>query len=591
MATTVKISALTPATSISGSEEIEIVQSGASKSATASQIYSPLVSDLANSSDAAKGAALVGYKGRTVRARLSDCVSVKDFGAVGDGVNDDAAAVQAALNASTSRTLVFPTGTYKFDTAVVGDGSQLVMYEAGVATTGSSLTGVQRVAFKNGLGALVDIRRTVRAPTGVSGAITNINSGKGDNTTFIGVSGGYFQSRDESDVDATSKGVLYGLQLSVVPRVIRDNIPYDDATGLVVRNDADVSGSRATDALYVGRNSSTFPNDEQEWITGCTIGANVGYGYRTTGANYTGFNAAGRMIGTAGNGFSFIADPTIQSTVTTAAQIFRSEPATQAASFTLTSLRHFTASQGTLGASSAVTNQTGFLASSSLSGATNNYGFVSQVPNNSGCWNFYASSDAKNWFAGQTLISSAATAITSAGGVSGSLQVAGTTGAKSAANFGRFSNDVNGPSILFSKSRGTTVGANGVLSSGDVLFSIEAGGDDGAAQVAAARVTAAVDATPGSGSMPGRLTFLTTPSGSTTPAERMRLDNKGNVIVGLGTVANGATDGFLYIPSTASAAPSGTPTAYSGRNPMVLDAANLRLYINVAGTWRYAALT
>lgn len=43
---------------------------------------------------------------------LADSVSVKDFGAVGDGTTDDTAAIQAAVSASYHRTLLFPNGVY-----------------------------------------------------------------------------------------------------------------------------------------------------------------------------------------------------------------------------------------------------------------------------------------------------------------------------------------------------------------------------------------------------------------------------------------------------------------------------------------------
>lgn len=50
----------------------------------------------------------------TVQAKLRETVSVKDFGAVGDGVTDDTAAIQAAIDhASTcNKSLIFPEGQY-----------------------------------------------------------------------------------------------------------------------------------------------------------------------------------------------------------------------------------------------------------------------------------------------------------------------------------------------------------------------------------------------------------------------------------------------------------------------------------------------
>lgn len=51
---------------------------------------------------------------RTIQARLQDLVSVKDFGAMGDGVTDDTAAIQAAMNwlATNGGELYAPPGTY-----------------------------------------------------------------------------------------------------------------------------------------------------------------------------------------------------------------------------------------------------------------------------------------------------------------------------------------------------------------------------------------------------------------------------------------------------------------------------------------------
>ena len=53
---------------------------------------------------------------RTVQSRLRDFVSVKDFGAVGDGVIDDTAAIQAAIDASDG--VYFPSGTYRINSKI-----------------------------------------------------------------------------------------------------------------------------------------------------------------------------------------------------------------------------------------------------------------------------------------------------------------------------------------------------------------------------------------------------------------------------------------------------------------------------------------
>lgn len=85
------------------------------------------IADLANSSDPSKGDALVGFRqsnaggnltgsvGKTVHQKLQEVVSVKDFGATGDGVTNDTIAVQAAIDAlaSTGGVLHFPPGEYR----------------------------------------------------------------------------------------------------------------------------------------------------------------------------------------------------------------------------------------------------------------------------------------------------------------------------------------------------------------------------------------------------------------------------------------------------------------------------------------------
>jgi hypothetical protein len=63
---------------------------------------------------------------RTLSAKLAESVSVKDFGAVGNNIADDTAAIQAAIDAvkNTGVKLVIPAGNYKItDTIKIGYGN------------------------------------------------------------------------------------------------------------------------------------------------------------------------------------------------------------------------------------------------------------------------------------------------------------------------------------------------------------------------------------------------------------------------------------------------------------------------------------
>lgn len=92
-----------------------------------------LAAELANTSNIALGDALVGFKqtyalgimpgavGKTLNNKLQDLVSVKDFGAKGDGTTDDTASIQAAINLACTYggNVYLPAGTYKISAALV----------------------------------------------------------------------------------------------------------------------------------------------------------------------------------------------------------------------------------------------------------------------------------------------------------------------------------------------------------------------------------------------------------------------------------------------------------------------------------------
>jgi hypothetical protein len=89
-----------------------------------------------------------------------------------------------------------------------------------------------------------------------------------------------------------------------------------------------------------------------------------------------------------------------------------------------------------------------------------------------------------------------------------------------------------GQVIRFRKSRGS-IGSPTLVSSGDILGQFNFMGYDGATFQNAAMIIGVADGPPGGGSMPGRLSILTTPSGSTGSVERLAVTNNGNVGIGV----------------------------------------------------------
>jgi hypothetical protein len=147
------------------------------------------------------------------------------------------------------------------------------------------------------------------------------------------------------------------------------------------------------------------------------------------------------------------------------------------------------------------------------------------------------------------------------------------------ATISRFLNDANQQRLEFVKSRSTTIGsAATIVQSGDVLGEINFQGADGTAFVQAASISATVDGTPGTNDMPGRLVFNTTADGASSPTERMRIDNAGNVGIGtaspsalLNVVANTSTDALRITQTGAGNSLVVEDSANPDSTPFVVD--------------------
>jgi hypothetical protein len=109
--------------------------------------------------------------------------------------------------------------------------------------------------------------------------------------------------------------------------------------------------------------------------------------------------------------------------------------------------------------------------------------------------------------------------------------------------FGNFAGDAG---YSFAKTRGANATTQSALNNNDLIVEFDIYGSDGVAYRPAAQITAAADAAFSSGSSPGRLAFLTTPSGSTTLVEAMRIDNTGLMTLGFNGGAGASVHQLLF---------------------------------------------
>ncbi len=151
--------------------------------------------------------------------------------------------------------------------------------------------------------------------------------------------------------------------------------------------------------------------------------------------------------------------------------------------------------------------------------------------------------------------------------------------------------------IQFVAARGS-VASPMPLQNNDVFGFLDFRGYDGSGLFPeVAFITAEVDGDTGVGDLPSRLLFLTTPDGSSTPIERIRIDNKGNV--GIGTTSPGAklelaglgsNDGLYFNGNTQVKITTTEDTGTDSLRIAGQQSKNAGLYITPGGEERFSIL-
>lgn len=117
-----------------------------------SVVYSaPVDTEFMSSANISYLPAGTGAVATTVQSKLRENVSVKDFGAVGDGITDDTAAIQAAIN-SGAKCVMLVSGTYKVTAQLTLITGQTLRGQGAYVTTiiAAASTNFEYLAYNSG---------------------------------------------------------------------------------------------------------------------------------------------------------------------------------------------------------------------------------------------------------------------------------------------------------------------------------------------------------------------------------------------------------------------------------------------------------
>jgi len=268
------------------------------------------------------------------------------------------------------------------------DSTPFVIDSSGIAIQGNTST----LSFSAPAGTVTPTIQSIAQASSLTqgiASVTNVTSANGPNFIF-GKSRGASASSPTivSDADVTGTISFTGYDGTAYLRTAQISSNVDGTPGT-----NDMPGRLVFFTTADGASSPTerMRIDSAGRVSVGSSGTIAGQSFRVT-LPITGSTTS----------YGIVSAATVQSDVTVAGMGYRSNLSTAAASFTVTDLIGYIAEQATIGAGSTVTNQYGFLAQNNLTGATNNYGFYSNIASGTGRWNFYAGGTADNAFNGNS---------------------------------------------------------------------------------------------------------------------------------------------------------------------------------------------
>jgi hypothetical protein len=204
------------------------------------------------------GSALVGFiqagSGavlRTAQSKMRDVISVKDFGAVGDGVTDDTAAIQAALDACPSGGQVeLNNGVYAITAQLTVPISSITLDGRGATIKAKNNTSFEYMLLAQNLSSIVVKNVTFDA--------NKANRVSGQNVRFMGAA--FLTCSDSAFINCTAKNCLGynsipGVGLAAAGQSVRCRFE-----GCSLIDCGGNSGTDAADGIFTSGNSNVISN-------------------------------------------------------------------------------------------------------------------------------------------------------------------------------------------------------------------------------------------------------------------------------------------------------------------------------------------
>lgn len=214
-----------------------------------------------------------GAQQTTVQAKLREFVSIKDFGAVGDGVTNDRAALQAALN--TGKSVLIPSGTFLFNSSVSFTAENQSIFGIGndsILKSGAGSVYINSVGFDN-----LSVRDLQIDGTGTNGGIRVIDGSQKFDVLNIYFKGGgqrvWLWTCDHVTVqnctfDSTGYGVIAQSGHSSNYVLVDGNIAKNMLSDFVEANTASAPAEFWTisNNIYTGSASYPTPKTEERFV-------------------------------------------------------------------------------------------------------------------------------------------------------------------------------------------------------------------------------------------------------------------------------------------------------------------------------------